>query len=59
MSFESTQPLIEISTRNLPGSKGRQAHKADNPTAIYELPLENTVASTSHNPVSLHGLLRW
>jgi hypothetical protein len=32
----STQPLTEMSTRNLPGGKGRPARKADNPTAIYE-----------------------
>jgi hypothetical protein len=29
----STQPLTEMSTRNLPGGKGRPAHKADNITA--------------------------
>jgi hypothetical protein len=32
----STQPLKEMSTRNLPGSKGRQARKSDNLTAICE-----------------------
>jgi hypothetical protein len=31
-----TQPLIEMSTRNLPGGKRRQARNADNLTAIYE-----------------------
>jgi hypothetical protein len=31
-----TQPLTEMSTRNLPGGKGRPAHKADNLTAICE-----------------------
>jgi hypothetical protein len=31
-----TQPLTEISTRNLHGGKGRQARKADNLTAICE-----------------------
>jgi hypothetical protein len=30
------QPLTEFSTRNLPGGKGRLAHKADNLTAICE-----------------------
>jgi hypothetical protein len=30
MALGSTQPLIEMSTRNLPGGKGRSAHKADN-----------------------------
>jgi hypothetical protein len=33
----STQPLTEMSTRNLPGGKWRSAHKADNLTAICEL----------------------
>jgi hypothetical protein len=32
----STKPLTEISTRNLPGGKGRPARGADNLTAIYE-----------------------
>jgi hypothetical protein len=30
MSVVSTQPLTEMSTRNLPWGKGRPAHKADN-----------------------------
>jgi hypothetical protein len=36
MTLGSTQPLTEMSTRNLPGGKGRPARKADNLTAIYE-----------------------
>jgi hypothetical protein len=37
MALGSTQPLTEMSIRNLPGgSKGRQARKADNLTAICE-----------------------
>jgi hypothetical protein len=36
MTLGSTQPLIEMSTRNLPGGKGRLAPKADNLTAICE-----------------------
>jgi hypothetical protein len=36
MAVGSTQPLIEMSTKNLPGGKGRPARKADNFTAIYE-----------------------
>jgi hypothetical protein len=36
MALESTQPLTEMSTRNIPGSNGRPARKADNLTAIYE-----------------------
>jgi hypothetical protein len=33
MALGSTQPLTEMSTRNLPGGKERAAHKADNLTA--------------------------
>jgi hypothetical protein len=36
MSLRSAQPLTEMSTRNLPGGKGRPAQKADNFTAIIE-----------------------
>jgi hypothetical protein len=36
MALESTQPLTEMSTGNLPGGKGRLARKADNLTAICE-----------------------
>jgi hypothetical protein len=36
MALGSTQPLTEMSTRNLPGGKGRSARKADNLTAICE-----------------------
>jgi hypothetical protein len=36
MALGSTQPLTEISTRNLPGSKRRPARKAGNLTAICE-----------------------
>jgi hypothetical protein len=32
----STHPLTEMSTRNVPGGKGRPAFKADNLTAICE-----------------------
>jgi hypothetical protein len=42
-----TQPLTEMSTRNLLGDKGWETRKADNLTAIY------VGASTSHNPMSL------
>jgi hypothetical protein len=31
-----TQPLTEMSTRNLPGGKGRPVRKADNLTTICE-----------------------
>jgi hypothetical protein len=36
MALGSTQPLTEMSNRNLPGGKGRLACKADNLTAICE-----------------------
>jgi hypothetical protein len=55
MALGLTQPLTEMSTRNLPGVKGRPAREADNLTAIC---LENVGALTSHNPVGLHGLLQ-
>jgi hypothetical protein len=36
MALESTQPLIEMSTRNLPGGKKRPARRANNLAAICE-----------------------
>jgi hypothetical protein len=36
MALRSTQPLTEMSTKNLPGDKGRPARKADSYTAICE-----------------------
>jgi hypothetical protein len=36
LTLGSTQPLTEMSTRNIPGSKGLPARKADNLTAICE-----------------------
>jgi hypothetical protein len=36
MVLGSIQPLTEISTRNVPGGKGRPAHRAVNLTAIFE-----------------------
>jgi hypothetical protein len=50
MALGSTQPPIEMSTRNVPGGKGRPACKADNLTAICEpIVYKNVGASTSHN----------
>jgi hypothetical protein len=34
MALWSTQPLTEMSTRNIPGGKGGPARKADNLTSI-------------------------
>jgi hypothetical protein len=36
MALGSTQPITEMSTRNIPGGKGRPSRKADNLTAIFE-----------------------
>jgi hypothetical protein len=36
MALGSTQPLTEMSTKNIPGCKGLPARKADNLTAICE-----------------------
>jgi hypothetical protein len=36
IALVSTQPLAEMSTRNLPDGKGRLARNADNLTAIYK-----------------------
>jgi hypothetical protein len=36
MALGSTQPLTEMSTRNLPKGKGQPARKVDNLTAICE-----------------------
>jgi hypothetical protein len=37
MAVGSTQPLIEMSTKILPGGKGRPGRKADNLSAVCEL----------------------
>jgi hypothetical protein len=59
MALRSTQPLIEMSTRNIPGGEGRPARKADNLTAICEpIVYKNVGASTSHIPMGLHGPLK-
>jgi hypothetical protein len=51
MALGLTQPLAEMSTRNLHGGdKARKARKAD-----Y---LEAVEASTSHNLMGHHGLLQ-
>jgi hypothetical protein len=36
MALGSTQPLTEMSTRNLPGDKERPARKAEKLTSIFE-----------------------
>jgi hypothetical protein len=47
MALGLTQPLTEMSTRNLPGVKKRPAPRADNFDAVCES--ENVGASTSRN----------
>jgi hypothetical protein len=51
MALGSTQPLPEMSTRNLPGGKGRPARKADNLTAICEPILEKMWESRPLTPL--------
>jgi hypothetical protein len=46
MALGSTQPLTDMSTRILPGARGRPAIKADNHTAICGPTLANVGAST-------------
>jgi hypothetical protein len=59
MALGSTQPLTEMSTRNIPGGEGRPGRKADNLTAICEpIVYKNVEASTSHSPMGLHGPLQ-
>jgi hypothetical protein len=53
MALGSTQLLTEISTRNLPGGKGRPAHRAGNLTADCLDKMRER-----DNPMGLHGLLQ-
>jgi hypothetical protein len=56
MALESTQPLTEMSAKNLPEGKGRPARRADNLAPSVRRISENVGASTSRNPKGLHGL---
>jgi hypothetical protein len=58
MALGSTQPLTELSTRNLPGGKGRQARNDDNLTAICEPIVWKMWKPGRHIPVGLHALLQ-
>jgi hypothetical protein len=53
MTLGSTQPLIEMSTKNLPRSKGRLERKTDNLTAICE-PIFRKSRKCGSLDVSLH-----
>jgi hypothetical protein len=58
MALVSTQPLREISTRNLPGVKGtRILRLTTKQVSVSRFYRENMGASTSHNTMGLHGLL--
>jgi hypothetical protein len=58
-ALRSTQPLTEMSTRNIPGGEGRPALKAGNLTAICEpIVYKNVGASTSHSPMGLTASYR-
>jgi hypothetical protein len=52
MAPGSTYPLTEMSTINVPGSKGRPHRRLST-----DVSTENVGASTSHNPMGLHGIL--
>jgi hypothetical protein len=56
MDLGSTQPLTETSTRNLPRCKRKSARRAYRHLCVNCL--ENVGASTSDNPMGLHGLLQ-
>jgi hypothetical protein len=58
MALGSTQPLTEMSIRNLPGGKGRPARGADNLTAIYEPIVYKMWEPRRLNPMGLYGLLK-
>jgi hypothetical protein len=50
-ALESTQPLTEMSARNIPGDKALPARKAENLIDLRADGLENMGSSTSHNPI--------
>jgi hypothetical protein len=55
----STQPLIEMRTRNRPGNNWRSASKAHKFTAICEqIVFKNVGGSTSHKHMDLPSLLQ-
>jgi hypothetical protein len=58
MALESTQPLTEMSTKNLPWGKGRPVQGWQRCRHLWANCLENVRASTSRNHKGLHGLYR-
>jgi hypothetical protein len=61
IALRSTQPLTKMSTTNLPGEVkgGRRVRLTTVPSSVNLFSRENLGASTSHNPMGLHGLLQW
>jgi hypothetical protein len=58
MALGSTQPLTEMSNRNISGGKKRQASRAATLPPSASRMCENVGASTSRNHKGLHGLYR-
>jgi hypothetical protein len=57
MALGSTKPVTEMSTRNLPGGKGRPARGADNTTIVSRLSRKYGSLDISQL-YGLHGLLQ-
>jgi hypothetical protein len=58
MAMGSTGPLTEMSTRNIPGGKGRPARKADNLRAICEPTVLKMKEPRRLVILGLHGVLQ-
>jgi hypothetical protein len=60
MALESTQPLTEMSTRKIlvAVKGGRRIRLTNSRPSVERLSRENMGASTSNNPMGLHGLLQ-
>jgi hypothetical protein len=59
MALGSTQPLTEMSIRNLPGgvNGGRRVRLTTLPQSASRVATENVGTLTSHNPMGLTGLV--